>query len=349
MKSSLPVCFFFIFTSPLLAQKSPKMNAAFEKLAKTYVKEFPAFSPVSATQLGDHRFDAVLDDVSAKGRERERAFCQNYLKRLAQIERGKLSRANQVDFSLLEQRLHKRVWELESLEEWAWNPLLYTELAGSGVYHLMARDYAPTRERLRNVTARLKQLPRFLEQVRGTLVVKRVPRIHAETAIKQNKGILGILENMVRPQLDKLSPSKREELTAAMRQAESAIEEHQTWLEETLLPGAKGDFRLGPKLYDQKLRFALGTPLSREDVRSLAERELERVRVEMYELAKKVYCGAVSAHAISRNAFAASISRRSSGRLSNGPRGEIPPADGIVNGGEAFYANYHRFRAGKKL
>ena len=251
------------------------------------------------------------------------------MKRLAGIGREKLSRANQVDFALLEQRLRKRVWELETLQEWAWNPLLSTELAGGSIYGLMARDFAPPRERLLHVTARLKKLPRFLKQVRKSLAVPRVPRIHAETAIKQNKGVLSILENMVRPQLDKLSPSEREELIEAMRLAEKAIEEHQTWLEETLLPGAKGDFRLGPKLYDQKLQFALGTPLTREDIRGLAERKLGRVRAEMYELAKKVYR---EQYPLTRfpetpsREYQQAIIRAALERAAS----EVPPADGIV-------------------
>jgi hypothetical protein len=36
----------------------------FDQLAKEYIEAFPALHPVSATQLGDHRFDADVDDVS---------------------------------------------------------------------------------------------------------------------------------------------------------------------------------------------------------------------------------------------------------------------------------------------
>lgn len=265
------------------------MDHQFEELAKRYVKEFPALSPVSATQLGDHRFDGELDDVSEAGRQQELTFCQMYLKELQNLNRGMLSRANQVDYSLLEHRLQKRIWELETLQEWAWNPLVYTELSGSAVYNLMARDFAPTVDRLKSVTARLQKLPVFLKQVRSTLVPERVPRIHAETAIKQNRGVLTILKNMVEPQLGDLPAKDREQLTQAMATARQAIEEHQNWLENQLLPQAKGDFRLGAKLYDQKLRFTLGTVLTREDIRGLAERELNRVRAEMYELAQQVY------------------------------------------------------------
>ncbi len=290
MKLRLLSCLFFLLLSPALFAKQPSAeNQQFRNLSLRYLKEFPALSPVSATQLGDHRFDGELDDVSSTGRARQLAFCKKFLEELQRLDRGKLSRANQVDYALLNHRLRKQIWEEETLQEWAWNPLVYTELSGGSIYGLMARNFAPPKDRLQNATARLNKLPKFLEQVRETLVPARVPRIHAETAIKQNKGLLSILDHMVRPQLKELSETERKELNQAMKLAEQAVEEHQAWLEKTLLPAAKGDFRLGPKLYDQKLGFALGTTLTRDDVRRLAERELQRVRAEMYELAKQVY------------------------------------------------------------
>jgi len=41
-----------------------------------------------------------------------------------------LNRAHQVDFRLLRGELEYEIWSAEQLQEWRWNPLLYTELAG---------------------------------------------------------------------------------------------------------------------------------------------------------------------------------------------------------------------------
>jgi hypothetical protein len=66
------------------------------------------------------------------------------------------------------------------------------------------------------------------------------------------------------------------------------VAEHQAWLDKTLVPNAHGDFRIGEALYDQKLAFALDSPLSRADIRSRAEAEIARVRTEMYTIARDV-------------------------------------------------------------
>jgi uncharacterized protein (DUF885 family) len=264
-------------------------NERFENLAARYVDGSSVFGPVGATQMGDHRFDHRLDDVSDSARELEADFYREFLLALEGIDRSRLSRANQIDAELLRHQLEAALWRLTELEEWAWNPLVYTNLAGGSIYGLLARDFAPLDERLGNVASRLEKLPRFLEQVRATLQPERVPEIHAQTAVRQNRGVLSILDNMVRPAMGSLAPGQRETLQKAMETAKAAMEEHQVWLEEQLLPNAKGNFRIGAELFDSKLAFALHTPLSRQQVRERAEREFHHVRDEIYAVARTVY------------------------------------------------------------
>ncbi len=261
----------------------------FEALAARYVAEMPGFSPVSATRLGDHRYDHELDRITPDARSREAAFYRGVLEALGNIERSALSRPNQVDAGLLEHEAEFALWRLQELRDWAWNPLIYTGLAGSAIYTLMAREFAPLEERLTSVTRRLEAMPRFLAEVRATLEPQRVPPVHAETAVSQNRGVLTIIDEMVLPAADALDGDARAALNAAVTAARAAIDDHQTWLEETLVPAAAGDYRLGRELFDRKLAFALDSPLSRAEVRERAEREYQRVRAEMYEVARIVY------------------------------------------------------------
>ena len=115
------------------------------------------------------------------------------------LDFDQLSRANQVDAALLLHDLEANIWSTETLQEWAWNPLYYIQLSGSGIYGLLARDFAPIEQRLASAASRLEQLPRFLEQARGELVPERVPKIHAETAVSQNQGLGSIIDSMILP------------------------------------------------------------------------------------------------------------------------------------------------------
>ena len=270
----------------------------FGAISKRYLDEMVAQTPVNATALGDHRFDDQLDDVSTAGYDRRAALAHELLGQVQVLDSAELSRAHQVDARLLANELEYQIWRIEQLAEWRWNPLVYTELAGNSVYLLLARDFAPLPDRLRIVGVRLAELPRFLAQVRESLVPGRVPRIHAETAIKQNTGVLTLIDQLVVPQLGVLPEADQAALRTSIAHARTAVAQHQIWLEKKLLPAAKGDFRLGAALYDAKLRFALDSPLTRAEIRTRAQSELARTREDMYDIARSVLANQPGAPAL---------------------------------------------------
>jgi uncharacterized protein (DUF885 family) len=262
-----------------------------QNLAADFIDNLPKLSQVNATSSGDHRYDHLLDQVDDAARSRRLELYRKYRTDLRAIDRDELSRANKVDAELLRAEIESNIWSLETLQEWAWNPLLYVDLAGSSLYALMARDFAPLEQRIEDAAARLEQFPRFLRQARESLQAARVPKIHAETAIQQNRGIHSIIDSMILPHRDALPAELAARLDASIVTAKEALDRHQTWLEEELLPDAAGDFRIGARLFDDKLRFTLNSSLSRREIRLRAESEYESVRNEMYAIAREVYAG----------------------------------------------------------
>jgi uncharacterized protein (DUF885 family) len=281
--------FLVAFCITTTAQANSATDEAFQNLADEYLSELTSFSPVYATLIGDHSADGELDEVDAAGREETLVLLREYEAALEALDFDQLSRENQVDAALLLHNLEAGIWSTETLQEWAWNPLYYIQLSGSGIYGLLARDFAPLEQRLRSAASRLEQLPRFFEQARGELVPERVPKIHAETAVSQNQGLGSIIDNMILPHMDSIPADLQGRLAAAIETARDAIADHQAWLEEELLPRANGDFRIGAELYDTKLAFALNSPLSRKEIKARAELEYQNVRNQMYEVAKTVY------------------------------------------------------------
>jgi uncharacterized protein (DUF885 family) len=264
-------------------------DVRFDALAARFVDEMPAYSPVGATQLGDHRFDSELDQVDDAARAAQSGFYARYRADLAALDRDGLSRANKIDAELLRHEIETQIWSLDELQSWAWNPLEYTDLAGSAIYGLLAREFAPLEERLTSVEARLRQLPRFFEQVRESMEPARVPAVHAETALRQHAGLMSLVGTMVIPALDEVSPAARDRLESAIAVARNAADEQQAWLENELLPSAQAEFRLGAELFDRKLGLTLNSAMTRPEIRARAEREYANVREAMYEVASAVY------------------------------------------------------------
>jgi len=273
-------------SSPAAAQSA---DALFENLAEKYIQDLGRFSPADATLTGEHSFDSELDQVDAPARSARAKLYREYLEALQRIDRSRLSRSNQIDAELLLNQLELQLWTLETLQDWAWNPLYYVDISGNSIYGLAARDFAPVEERMLHAAARLEQLPRFLAQARAAIQAVRVPKIHAETAVQQNPGLQSIIDTMIVPHMSELSPAARARLSAAIDIARDAIAEHQDWLQQELLPQAAGDFRIGAELFDRKLAFALDSQLSRKEIKARAESEYETVRAQMYEIAKQIY------------------------------------------------------------
>ena len=263
-------------------------DAAFTDLSARALEGWFQLSPVSATQIGDHRFDGELDDLSEAGRARGLEFSQGILAELQALDVSALSRENQVDAAILRNQLQYDIWNAQTLQGWAWDPQLYSGLAGQAIYGLMAREVAPLPERLKSATARMQKIPALLAQARANLDPARVPKVHAETVARQNAGVLGIVDTFITPHLDQLDPADRQQAQTAIDGLKTAVAEHQKWLDETLVPNAKGEFRVGAEVYDQKLQFALLSSLSRAEIKQRAEAELVRVRGEMYAIAQQV-------------------------------------------------------------
>ncbi len=264
------------------------VDAAFADLSKRALDTWMQLSPVSATQIGDHRYDSELDDLSAAGQQKTVAAYKALLGELDKIEVAKLGRENQVDAAILRNQLQSEIWNAEVLQSGEWDPQLYNGIAGSAIYGLMAREFAPLPERLKAATARMEKLPAIFAQARENLDPARVPKIHAETVAKQNKGILSIVDTFITPHIGELPQADQQRLQAAIDGLKKAVDEQQTWLDKTLVPNAKGDFRIGAEKYDQKLKFALSSSLSRQEIGERARAELKRVREDMYGIAQTV-------------------------------------------------------------
>src|SRR6185369_2168805 len=106
-----------------------------------YVEDMLKANPETATQLGDHRYDAQLTDRSASAIAAQTQMNKDYLAKLAAIDPKTLNQTNQIDYEILKSNLERGVFEAEELKEQEWNPIYYN--MGSAIFALVARDFAP--------------------------------------------------------------------------------------------------------------------------------------------------------------------------------------------------------------
>ncbi|HEX9392656.1 MAG TPA: DUF885 domain-containing protein [Usitatibacteraceae bacterium] len=256
----------------------------FAGAAKTYFEQYLATHPEAATQLGDHRFDTLSNDLSAKGVTRDAKLYRETLIALERIPLDKMSPPYRIDYRMLRDDLNASLFSIQVLKEYEWDPLGYNPV--QGVYLLLARDFAPLATRLAAVQARLDAIPARLAAARANL--KNPPRIHTETAILQNRGAIGLVRDELETYL-KNAPEMKPKLAASRARAIAALETYGTWLQTELLPRSTRDFRLGADKYRRKLRFSLDSDIAPEAILRSAEADLVSTQNAMYETALPLY------------------------------------------------------------
>jgi len=253
--------------------------ARFHALAEDAVEDLLRLDPEWATDLGDHRFDDQLTDLSEAGLAGAAATLADHRDELDSLDADELVPADAVDAQILRAGLDRRLFGLQQLHEHTWNPLPW--LPGEAIYLLLSRDTGPVEDRLRALGGRLEAVPQRLATARATL--QDMPRVHVETALTQISGLISMLREQV-PPLAGTAPRTFLSVEPMRTAAEDALVEHRDWLLEQL-DGAHGDPRLGSSLFAAKLHLLLDADLSAEHVAAAAREHLDRVTDELTELA----------------------------------------------------------------
>src|SRR5688500_9169336 len=95
IKAVLAFC--LLLTQITMAQTGNSEDRKFEALANKYITELMKNNPEWATSLGEHKYDARLNDYSSNAVRNERKFTEKYLQELGKIKLDKLSKVNNVD------------------------------------------------------------------------------------------------------------------------------------------------------------------------------------------------------------------------------------------------------------
>lgn len=253
--------------------------ARFRALAEDTVEDLLRLGPERATDLGHHRYDDRLDDLSDSGLAERARVLTRRRDELDSLDLDVLDRADAVDAEILRAALDRDLFALERLREHAWNPLVW--LPGDALYPLLARETSPVPDRLRALAGRLAAVPDRLATARATLA--DMPPVHVETAVGQAAGVVALVRDEV-PALLARAPGLAGEVEPARQAALRALAEHRDWLAEQQATAA-GDPRLGPELFAAKLHLELDADLAAERVVDLARDRLAEVAEELREVA----------------------------------------------------------------
>lgn len=271
------------------AADAQNADQALREFYEEYLEASLPLSPTGATRLGDHRFDALLDDLSPAGLEKRLELAKRKLEELPKrVAYDQLTRDGQVDYEMLRDGLKLDIWTEEHEQPWQRDPRGYTSIATDGAYALLTQSTLPKEQNIANVIARLEQVPAMIAQAR--LSLKHPTRVHTTTAIAQTRGAVRFYEHDL-PDLAGDTPRKAELETAAKAAAE-AMRAHLNYLEQELLPTATDDWRAGRERFAAKLGQVLQADMSADDVLARAGMAFAQTKRDMLLVSRQLWSNA---------------------------------------------------------
>ncbi len=243
-------------------------------------------SPTAATGAGDHSQDERWPDMSKEGDAKDRAATQGWIEKLAALPEADLDAAMRVDREVVLNQLRYALFGIDELKDADWDPVLYTSLIGSGLDPMITREFASLDVRATSLEKRLDGVAVVVAAAKSRLA--HSPHVSTETAIDQNRGLIGLCEQEV-PAFAAKVPAKKASLVAAAGRCATALHDFQTFLEKDLLPRSDGDFRLGRAKFEKKLRFELGDAIDIDALAAEARVLLETTKKEMVSTSKELW------------------------------------------------------------
>ena len=230
----------------------------FAEFSRRYLDWYFAAHPVRATRLGVHDHDHALPTMDRRGIERLIAESHAWLTELQSIDPDRLESNASFDYRILDHAIRAELLELEEIEGWRHNPLLYNRAIADGVASLVERDFAPLVGRIENLIERLDALPGVIAAAKQNL--EGVPRLWAELSARSSRATAAYLfvdvSISLREQgLERLDPALRKRWTHAQRRGAARLQQFAMWTSRDLTPRADGDFRLGRRLFERKLLY----------------------------------------------------------------------------------------------
>jgi uncharacterized protein (DUF885 family) len=271
--------------SPITARAANPDDERLTVFFRNFLDEDAKRHPVEASRLGDYRYADRMNDLLPKTRAADLDVTRKWLAELEQsFKSDKLSKEGRIDFEILRHNFEYLNWQAENTKPFEQDPRVWNEYVTDSVYLLLTQTTLEKPVAIRNAAARMEFIPLVIAAAQESL--KKPFKTHLETAIRQNRGAIGFYEKGIfeltgeTPQLSALAKPARA--------AVEALKEYQKFL-EALLPEATEDWRIGKQKFAKKLELELDAGLTAEEVLKEAESEADRVRRDMYVIARQLW------------------------------------------------------------
>jgi uncharacterized protein (DUF885 family) len=263
-------------------------EATFYSRAEELLERMMELNPVTATQLGDHRWDDRLGDYAAEALASQYQEWRDALAEFQAMDTAAFGLTAGIDHKLVVTLFRALTRDYERIKSHRRNPGLYLDETLGGVFLLMIKEFAPLPDRLRAILGRAREVPRLLQEAQQNIVPAEVPRVWAETALDQARQAPGLFVGLLPAVAAESAPELQGDLAAAGQAAAEAFQAHIAFLENDVLPQAAGDFAAGRELFDELLREDHMVDYDANQLLEIGWQQFRQTRAQMEAVAREI-------------------------------------------------------------
>ena len=209
----------------------------FSALVDGYLDWFAQRHPSIAAGNGLHQYDDRLEDFSAAAVGREIADLKKWRDRLQSMDPERLSADERVDHRILAGIIDGWLLDLETVQTWRRNPMIYAAAITDGVHNLMTMESSPPAMRMRRILAKLKGVDRLFTAARQN--VANPPRVLAARGAAMCRGAAALLrQDLPLAFREAGDAALKASLQDAGNRAAQAVDGYAEYLEREIVPRA---------------------------------------------------------------------------------------------------------------
>src|SRR5438034_10297149 len=199
-----------------------------------------------ASMAGIHTHAYRLGHFTADGFAARDRFNDDWLTRFEAFTENEIFPAERADRALILADLRGER-AVRAFARWRRQPTVYSDSITRGAYYAFLREHAPLAERVATLAERLAQAPAALEAAKANLDPAVVPREFVEIALRSvpaGATFLRVGAPALVPTASALERAADRAFRPAAEAAAKALGGYALWLEEELLPKARGKFAI---------------------------------------------------------------------------------------------------------
>ena len=264
----------FLLVAALLAAPASD-PAALRAMAHDYYAWRDREYPVLSSDQGLHTWDDRLSDRSRPKVLERRKRVEALLAKVKALPVASWSKEDRIDAALFRAQLEQASFSGRLLRFEETNPGIYVDECSTAIFSLLKKEYAPKRTRALAATARLRQMPAFLEQAKQNL--SRPVALYARLAAEAARRGDDLYQDSLMTLATDLAPSEKQALLESRDAALAALHSYAAWMKERI-PKMPAFVPMGLANYDHYLKYVHLLPFDAAQIEMLGQAELNRYR-----------------------------------------------------------------------